>query len=490
VTIDRDIDRLLAAAADDTDRPLTTDVDEVLARARRSVRRSRIATLSTAVLTTAVIVAGAATWSANRGDTVAPAGDPGITVDPKSGQVIDNETRTAALPPPAVSPLSDAEVLRRCRPYDVEYVESMKERGGNAFDRTGPIDNRWTVVVKSSDQQRLQALFLAPDRSVVSTCTMDGPDKPKVHGRYSTTQGFPGKSASGSADDRPQTVISNVQIPVNDVARVLVDLLDEKAPRQALVGTDGFISLGYPNWEPYKFVKLPDGTERPQPAVQRVRAYDAAGRRIYDWKYQPVELPKEPSVPADRTIEVPEPITPQVVLTKDPETGKPLHPMPPVSPVSDDSIRTRCEKPDASYLKGRRTNQDPRTYDAGPISPDWKVALKTGTGTDFTALLVSPGNNVVMWCHMYTDSDMYDYSRVAVPANGTFGIGMEWGQVPDGVAQIVLDLPTGPVSALVSNGYFIWATTGGNSDIRNVRIRGFDAQGKQVYDQKHQIDVS
>jgi hypothetical protein len=117
--------------------------------------------------------------------------------------------------------------------------------------------------------------------------------------------------------------------------------------------------------------------------------------------------------------------------------------------------------------------------------------LKTGTGIDFTALLVSPGDNVVAWCHMYDEADHYDFGRSAVRADGTFGIGMQWGQVPDGVSQIVVDLPKGgPVRALISNGYFIWGLTGGTSDIKDVRIRGFDAQGMKVYDARHQIDAS
>ncbi len=71
-----DIERLLAAAADDTDQPLTTDVDDLLVRARRSVRKTRIATVSTAVLTTGVIIAGVATWSANRNESTGPADGP------------------------------------------------------------------------------------------------------------------------------------------------------------------------------------------------------------------------------------------------------------------------------------------------------------------------------------------------------------------------------------------------------------------------------
>jgi len=46
--VSTDLERLLAAAADDSNQPLHTDVDDILARGRRSVRRSRIASASTA----------------------------------------------------------------------------------------------------------------------------------------------------------------------------------------------------------------------------------------------------------------------------------------------------------------------------------------------------------------------------------------------------------------------------------------------------------
>ena len=112
-----DIERLLAAAADDSDQPLHTDVDDILVRARRSVRKSRIATVSTAVLTTAAIVGGIAAWSATRSESDGPAGQT-ITIDVKTGRIATDETGAAVTPAPPASPLSDAEVLRRCKPYD------------------------------------------------------------------------------------------------------------------------------------------------------------------------------------------------------------------------------------------------------------------------------------------------------------------------------------------------------------------------------------
>lgn len=488
-----DIENLLAAAADDTDQPSRYSVDDIVQRGRRSVRRSRIAIVSTAVLTTVAVIGGLTAWSNALNQSDGLAGTPKnqtITVDTETGRVVDNESGKTAQAPPPVSPLSDAEVLGRCKQYDNEYVQSNKERGSNAFDKAGPIDARWKVLVKSGDQQRLQALFLAPDKSIVSTCTMEGPERPKTNGRFSTTESY--KLPNAPKEQQSQAVQAHVRVPVTGAAQVLVNLTGEATPRLALVGPEGFITLGYPTWENIYRPSENASFEDWQPAVQRVRAYDAAGKRVYDWKYQKVEPPKPTPIPADVKIKVQPPITPEVELTEDPETGKPLVATPPVSPESDDRIRTRCKKPDDSYFKdsGKGPSGDQRTTDAGKITPDWKVVLKTGSGIDFTALLVSPGDNVVVWCHMYDKADHYDYGRSGVPASGKFGIGMEWGQVPDGVAQIIVDLPkTGPVKALISNGYFIWGLTGGNSDIKNVRIRGYDAQGKKVYDAKHDVDA-
>ncbi|MEU4389729.1 hypothetical protein [Kribbella sp. NPDC023855] len=484
-----DLEDLLAAAADDTDRPARYTVDDIVRRGRRSVRRSRIAIVSTAALTTVAVIGGLTAWSNTLNQSEGPAGTPKnqtITVDAKTGRVVDNETGTTAQAPPPVSPLSDAEVLKRCKQYDKESVDFNKEHLANTYDKAGPINARWTIVVKSGDQTRLDALFLAPDKSIVSSCTMDGPQRPTTNGRYSTTQAYwVGKAPK---DQRPQAVQGNVRVPVVGATHVLVNLAGEATPRLALLGPEGFFTLG-PTWGKAFASTRKTSPKEWQPSIQRVRAYDSAGKRLYDWKWQKVEMPKLTPVPADVKIKLQAPITPEVELTVDPETGKPLVATPPVSPESDDRIRTRCKKPDDAYFKAGAAG-DQRTTGAGKISPDWKVVLKTGTGIDFTALLVSPGDNVVMWCHMYDKTDMYDYGRNGVPATGKFGIGMEWGQVPDGVAQIIVDLPkTGPVKALISNGYFIWGLTGGNSDLKKVRIRGYDAQGKKVYDAKHEVDA-
>jgi hypothetical protein len=489
----REIEDLLTTAADDSGRPLRGSVDDIVQRGRRSVRNRRIAAASTAALTTVAVIGGLTAWSNTLNQSNDPAGTPNnqtITVDADSGRVVDNESGTTAKPPPPVSPLSDAEVLNRCKQFDNETVQFNKEHGANAFDKAGVIDARWKVLVKSGDRTFLQALFLAPDKSIVATCTMDRRDRPKTNGRYSTTEGY--KIDVGPQDPRPQSVQANVQVPVTNAAKVLVNVIGEAAPRLAMLGADGFFTLGYPSWQPFA-KPSPDASAHDwQPAVQRVRAYDAAGKRVYDWKFKKVELPKSPPIPADVKIKLQAAITPEAEFTKDPETGKPLAATPLVSPETDDRIRTRCKKPDDAYFASTANGSasDPRTTAAGKITPEWKVVLKTGSGIDFTALLRSPGDNVVVWCHMYDKVDSYDYGRSGVPATGKFGVGPEWGQVPDGVAQIIVDLPkTGAVKALISNGYFIWGLTGGNSDIKNVRVRGYDAEGKKVYDAKHDVDA-
>jgi hypothetical protein len=188
------------------------------------------------------------------------------------------------------------------------------------------------------------------------------------------------------------------------------------------------------------------------------------------------------------------------VLTKDPENGKPLTDVP-FSPLSDEQVRTECKQPDDAFFDGPGNglpkpdpSSDQRLNDAGRISPDWKVALKVGSDKRFTALLVSPGQNVLAWCYR-AEQGAYDYTRHGVDADGTFGdpakdAFTQWAMVPNGVAQIIVDLPTGPVRAAISNGFYLWGTTGGSEHFKKVRIRGFDADAKLVYDQQITVDGS
>ncbi|TCC24937.1 hypothetical protein [Kribbella speibonae] len=462
-----DIERLLAAAADDTDRPLTTDVDDLLVRARHSVRRTRIATVSTAVLTTGVIIAGVATWSANRTESVGPAGET-IRYDAKTGQVLGDETGTRPQPPPAVSTLSDANLRDQCEQADKEWLDTMRERGADPADKAGPLDARWKVAVKAGLGNRVDVIFLSPDKSIYGTCALVGVNRAQSYGRFSTSP----KPVGGL-----ERSTAGIRVPA-EVRAVLVDVDGESVPRQALLGVDGFYSLGVPDTSTIG-------------RIQRVRGYNEHGNKVYEYT-RPTPTPYRQTVPDSVTVKTAEPITPNVILTKDPLTGKALAPPPPVSPLTDEQITTRCRGVDDIYFQGSKSPQDPRIKAAGPVTKDWQVALKTGTGNKLTAVLISPDKKVHAWCHMLatTAKGAYDYSRGAVQADGTFGDDFNFGMVPDGVAQIVVDLPKqGPTRALISNGYYIWGLTGGNSDIQTVRVRGYDAQGKQVYTAKKTVDA-
>lgn len=477
--MNNDIEHLLATAADDTDRPLTTDVDDLLIRARRSVRRTRIATASTAVLTTAAIIGGIATWSATRDESAGPAGTPTgqtITIDVKTGRIVDNETGKTVVPAPPMSPLPDAEVLDRCARYDLAY-QRLAHSERKTIDHAGPINGRWKVLVKSGDQSVLNALLLSPDKSIVATCTMSGPTKPDSLAR----------SGAATVEERsryrnPLTMQEGFRVPVPGVSRVLLDIAGESSPREALVGTDGYATLGHL------------GKDNKLITLNRIRGYDSSGKKVYDQTPKPFAAPARTVDPAV-TVKTAQAITPVVVLTKEPGTGRPLIAAPPVSPLTDEQVTTRCEGVDEIYFKdldkGGVNTDDAVIKAAGPISRAWQVALKTGTGDKLTALLISPDKRVFAWCHMLTPTakGAYDYTRGAVQADGKFAKSPDFAMVPDGVAQIVVDLPTGPTRALMSNGFFIWGLTGGNSNIKSVRVHGYDAQGKQIYNQPMDLDV-
>ncbi|MFI5735753.1 hypothetical protein ACIA49_36920 [Kribbella sp. NPDC051587] len=488
-----DIERLLTAAADDTDQPLNTDIDAILARGRRSVRRGRLAAGATATLTAVAVIGGFTVWSNTLDQGEGPAGAPKsetITVNTKTGQVVDNESGTTATAPPPVSPLSDAEVLKRC----VKASPMSFKR--TVADKAGPVDARWKVILKSGDQNRLRALFLAPDKSIVFGCTMKDAKGPIEFGRYSTV--LPGTPDPDNAPSGPQAATAAVMIPAEGVARVLVNIAGEKAPREALVAAGGFYTIGYPDWMTTDKSNYDAKLGRFIPPVQRIRAYDANGKRVYEWKYIKPAPPVQ--VPPDVKIKTADPIVPRTVLTKDPETGKPLAVVP-TSPLSDEQVRTRCKKPDDAFFDGPGfglpkpdPDVDQRINDAGRISPQWPVALKVGSDKRFTALLVSPGQNVVAWCYR-AEKDAYDYTRHGVNADGTFGDPVKdefsnWALVPQGVAQIIVDLPTGQVRAAISNGYYLWGTTGGSENFKKVRVRGYDADAKLVYDQRITVDAS
>ena len=463
-----DIERLLAAAADDADQPLTTDVDELLTRARRSVRRGRLVTVSTAVLTTGVIIAGVATWSANRKESTGPAGQT-VTFDTKTGRIVDDEAGARVQPPPPISTLSDANLRDQCKQADKEWLDFLKERGANPSDKAGPLDARWKVAVKAGTGNRVHVIFVSPDKSIYGSCALTAVRQAQSYGRFSTSTKPVGGMVRSTA---------GIRVP-DGVRAVLVDVDGESRPRQALLGADGFYSLGV-------------GDVTTSGRVRRVRGYDEQGHKVYEYT-RPTPTPFQQTVPDSVTVKTADPVTPNVVLTKDPLTAKGLVAPPPVSPLTDEQVTTRCREVDDIYFSGSRSGVgDPRIKAAGPVTKDWHVALKTGTGNKLTAVLISPDKRVFAWCHMLgaTAKGSYDYTRGAVQADGKFADDFNFGMVPDGVAQLVVDLPKqGPTRALISNGYYIWGLTGGNSDIKNVRVRGYDAQGNRVYDVKKDVDA-
>ncbi|MEV6414943.1 hypothetical protein [Kribbella sp. NPDC051718] len=152
----KDIEDLLAAAADDADQPLRNSVDDIVQRGRRSVRHRRLAAIATAGLTAAVVVTGVAVWQGDRHEGFAPA---------EFGKT---------KPAPPVSPLADAEIIKRCGQNDKEWLESMTEQGANQEDKAGPINRRWTVPLKIGQGDVFLAFLVSPDQKVIGTCYMKG----------------------------------------------------------------------------------------------------------------------------------------------------------------------------------------------------------------------------------------------------------------------------------------------------------------------------
>ena len=269
--------------------------------------------------------------------------------------------------------------------------------------------------------------------------------------------------SSRSQIRQPLTVQDGLRIPVPGVTRVLVDLAGESSPREALVGTDGFLTLGHPGKN--------DEADHGEPDPRRTTP---AARRCTTRRTKPVTPPSQPTVDPSVTVKTAEPITPQVVLTKDPQTREALAPAPPVSPLTDEQITDPMPPHGArqrhtSTAAGSRT-QDPREQGRRAGHEDWEVALKTGTGDKFTAVLVSPDKRVDAWCHMLTPTakgGQYDY-RPARRARGRQVRGRprvrRW--CPRASRRSSSTCRSGPTRALIANGYYIWGLTGGNSDIK------------------------
>jgi hypothetical protein len=250
-----DIERLLAAAADDSEQPLRTSVEHIVARGRRSVRNRRIAAVTTSVLTTAVVVGSVAAWPTHQAEP-GPAGTTptaNISIETRSGKVIQ--------PPPPVSPLSDAVILQRCLPLDREWNESMADRGASPLDKAGPLGSRWKLALKTGTGDTFFAILLSPDRTVAATCTLFGPSMYTSESSYGRT---PLTETRTGPVRRPA---DQFQGPAS-LHRVLADGPGNTL-REALVGTDGIFSFG---------------AARTGPGLTRVQArgYDADGNRVME----------------------------------------------------------------------------------------------------------------------------------------------------------------------------------------------------------------
>ena len=255
-----DIEKLLAAASDDADQPLQHSVDDIVRRGRRSVRRRRIATASTVALTAAAIVGGVTTWSATRPGSMDPAGSSASPV-----AAVDAETRKAIAPAPPVSPLDDSTIIEKCMVYD-----KMPTWDPKPWNKPGVLTSRWHVAVKTGDAHTVKAILVAPDRSIGAYCQIKNDSKAPSgsYGRFPVTD--PSRNGTvfraGYAD--------GLNVP-GDVRKILVEVPGEAVVRQALMGTDGFYTLG--TQDRSTGVKPSDATGKP-----RIRGYAADGSKILD----------------------------------------------------------------------------------------------------------------------------------------------------------------------------------------------------------------
>jgi hypothetical protein len=251
--VSTDIERLLAAAADDTDQPLHTDLDHLLTRGRRSVRNRRIATVSTIALTTAVIIGGITAWPDLQAspEPAGPTPTKTITIDTRSGKIMQ--------PRPPVSPLAAATIIQRCTPLDGEWLESMPERGASPLDKAGPIDGTWKVALKMGTGDKFFAVLLSPDRTVAATCTLFGSSM------YSSESSYARTPLAGTFNGRRPA--DQFQGPAT-LHRVFADGPGNTL-REALVGSDGFFSFGLAQSGP--------GLTRVQ-----ARGYDADGKLVME----------------------------------------------------------------------------------------------------------------------------------------------------------------------------------------------------------------
>lgn len=240
-----ELEHRLAEAADDTDRPLHLSVDDIVRRGRVSVRRRRIATIASAGVATAAVIGAVSAWPAHEAGPAAVAGTPThtTTIDVKTGKVIQ------AAPP--VSSLSDDDIRQRC---------ARADKAPAAWDKTGPIDNNWSVALKTGVGERFFAVLLSPDRSVGVGCEQEGGGFVSGIMRHDL--------ANRSGTEWLPLWTSEFRGPAN-LAHVTAETPGGKYLRTGLVGRDGFFAFGR------------NGYNGDTP-TSLVRGYDAAGRLVME----------------------------------------------------------------------------------------------------------------------------------------------------------------------------------------------------------------
>ncbi|WP_328324220.1 hypothetical protein OHA70_32750 [Kribbella sp. NBC_00382] len=262
------IEDLLTEAADDTGRPLRHSVDDIVRRGRRTTRARQLATGATATLTTAVVIAGVATWQADRPDSIQPAATPGQTfkTDASTGKLIDPTTGKLIEPPPPVSPLADAEIIRRCGPDDKLWREHLPSAG----DKAGPINGQWTVPLKTGRGDGFQAVILSPDRTIAVTCQLKDKSSGSGEGDYrrTTLASQPSLLPTVDAKSKSRKISMTWSRVPESVVRV-VGRPVTGSPREALV-TRGFATWG--------IEKDPGGL----PVSGKVTGYDAGGKIVFE----------------------------------------------------------------------------------------------------------------------------------------------------------------------------------------------------------------
>ncbi|MDX6260482.1 MAG: hypothetical protein QOH84_2170 [Kribbellaceae bacterium] len=271
-----DIEDLLTKAADDSGQPLRYSVDDIVRRGRRTTRTRQIATVATATLTTAVVIAGVATWRTDRPDSVQPAAGPGqtFTMDTATGKIIDSETGKLIEPPPPVSPMADSDIIKRCGPGDKLWLERLPSKA----DKSGPINSSWSVPLKTGLGDGFLAVILSPDRQIAVTCQLKG-TSPRG-GQDSYRRGPLAEQPALPAKFDPKTKSRKFSMTWSRVPESVTRVIGRPVtgnPREALV-SDGFLTWG--------IEKEPGGL----PVSGKVKGYDEGGKIVFDDTYGAVPI--------------------------------------------------------------------------------------------------------------------------------------------------------------------------------------------------------